>query len=61
MPSLGMYKSYKLGENVNLEKIINLLGVHKPMSIKPLFLTLNKNANIFMKNHAKVQNQKGPQ
>ena len=28
------------------------------MSIKPLFLTLNKNANIFMKNLAKVETKR---
>ena len=50
MASQVTYQSNMLNQNVNLEKIINLLGAHKPMSIKPLFLTHIKNVNIFIKN-----------
>jgi hypothetical protein len=47
-------------KNAYLEKIIYLLGAHKLSSITPLFLTLIKNAYIFMINHANVKNPNCP-
>jgi hypothetical protein len=50
------YESNKLEKNIIIEKIIYLLGVHKPMSIKPLLPTQIENGNIFMKKDVKDKN-----
>ena len=58
MPWQVIYKSYKLGKNVKMFKIIYLLSAPITSSVKPLFLTLTKNSNIFMKKLAKVKTKR---